>query len=147
MNLDRATNDDLKLREQLRGHYRKLEDDYALEAIIEYREKILSARVAGYLVALFAPVASDALELVYAIWQIVTQGSGTYWVAREDEAAALIERFAAERERKAREEEREACAERAVAWQKALCKADGWTCKTCTECDQLRAAIKEAENA
>lgn len=57
---------------------------------------------------------------------------------------ALI--FSAERERKAQDDEREACAERAVAWQKALCKADGWPCRTCTECDQLRAAIKEAGN-
>ena len=100
---------------------------WAHEPSTEEEEKILEkddydfSRVtfrAGYLVALFAPVASDALELVYAIWQIVTQGSGTYWVAREDEAAALIERFVAERERKAREEEREACAERAIAWLK-----------------------------
>ena len=56
-----------------------------------------------------APVPSDARELAYTIWQIVTQGSGTYWAAREPEAAALIERYAAEQERKAREEERERC--------------------------------------
>lgn len=61
-------------------------------------------------------------------------------------AAALIERYVAAQVAKAREEERKACAERAIAWQKKLCADDDWPCRTCTECDQLRAAIKEARN-
>jgi len=32
-------------------------------------------------------------------------------------------------------------ADRAVAWQKKLCKADDWSCENCTECADLRAAI------
>lgn len=49
----------------------------------------------------------DARELVYRIWQIVTQGDSTYWAAKEPEAAALIERYVAAQVAKAREEERE----------------------------------------
>jgi len=32
-------------------------------------------------------------------------------------------------------------ADRAVEWQKKLCKADDWSCENCTECADLRAAI------
>ena len=32
-------------------------------------------------------------------------------------------------------------ADRGVAWQKKLCKADDWSCENCTECADLRAAI------
>ena len=32
-------------------------------------------------------------------------------------------------------------ADRAVKWQTNLCKADDWSCESCTECADLRAAI------
>ena len=99
--------------------------------------------------ALSAPVASDARDAAenFREWFV----EWFTWPMMGDEKATtklaeFFERFAAERERKAREEEREACAERAVAWQKKLCEDDDWPCLTCTECVQLRAAIKEAGN-
>ena len=94
----------------------------------------------------FAPVASDARELVYTIWQIVTQGSGTYWAAREDEAAAEIERYAAERERKAREEEEEPTCYGCVRYSR---KGETHVCTLCSRLarnDLYNAAIKETEN-
>ena len=99
--------------------------------------------------ALSSPVADDARELEDRLLALLEMGDddGKYWACFRPGAAAIIERYAAERERKEREEEREACAERAVAWQRKLCEDDDWPCLTCTECDQLRAAIKEAPDA
>ena len=62
------------------------------------------------------PVASDARELAYQVWQIVTQGDSTYWSANEPEAAALIARYAADREQKAWENAVDKCADAVHAW-------------------------------
>ena len=73
-----------------------------------------------------------------------------YFDSHINDVAALIERFAAERERKAREEEREDCAGRAEAFYRRDCGGCGELCdKAAKKCDHLkglRAAIKEAGN-
>ena len=69
---------------------------------------------------LSSPVASDAWELEERLLALLEMGDddGKRWACFKPEAAAEIERFTVERERKAREEEREAFAERAIAWLK-----------------------------
>jgi hypothetical protein len=71
---------------------------------------------------------------------------GNHLILQRDEIHQLItfiDSYAAKREALARSDERERCADRAIAWQKKLCENDNWPCSTCTECDQLRTAIKE----
>lgn len=37
---------------------------------------------------------------------------------------------------------RKECSDRAQAWQQKLCGTNDWSCKGCTGCDPLRAAIE-----
>ncbi|MBL8968250.1 MAG: hypothetical protein JNG85_14685 [Spirochaetaceae bacterium] len=63
-----------------------------------------------------APVASDAQELAESALQIFNGPSNPrVWEDECSQLVALIERYAAERERKAREEERERCIAR-IRW-------------------------------
>lgn len=96
-----------------------------------------------------APVDGDARKLADAIerhvYEIVPD-----WATSPDDVESGINKQAvaaliSSALRQARRETVERCADRAVAWQKNLCAQDNWSCSTCTECDQLRAAIKEAE--
>lgn len=108
--------------------------------------------------ALSAPVASDAPELAESLWDLVHMAGGPMTEeCAMSEAAAEIERYAADRELKAREDEREACAERAEIFYRSDCGGCGefeqWPCHVmpndsvkanCTHVKMLRAAIKEA---
>lgn len=96
--------------------------------------------------ALFAPMASDARELAAKVrkHEFRATPDGTEIVGHvmtPEDAAAEIERFIAERERKAREEEREACWLRFCRdWHIAYPALGGEPPEWC------RAAIKEAGN-
>ncbi len=116
-----------------KDYMRVLDDGWAV--LDAFRKNAAEARL--------AEPEEDARALVYLAWQIVTSGeSAVYNVAKEPEAAAIIERYVAAQARKAREEEREACAERAVAWLEKPYALSGNKAL-----DYLRAAIKEAPDA